>query len=197
MNNTENLHKVYHRNYKNIDELFDDLKDAIFDIKLENNRIIIHYNAETLEIEHANYGYYTYLNGKREHGECEDQDIYFYAVEFVHEQAKGLTELEIIDTRIIDVNNRGITYVDEFDREHFISYDVCASNGPTKSCVAERDITKHYIKFFTPEMPRKIVFAYPFAFKKGKRLLTGGKSKRFRALQKAITDSGYTTRDLS
>jgi len=34
-------------------------------------------------------------------------------------------------------------------------------------------------------------------FKKGKRFLVGGKAKRFRTLQQAISDSGYTTYDFS
>ena len=42
----EKLYKVYHRNYKNIEELYDDLSDAILDVSLENNRIIIHYNSD-------------------------------------------------------------------------------------------------------------------------------------------------------
>ena len=46
MKGNEKLYKVYHRNYKNIEELYDDLSDAILDVSLENNRIIIHYNSD-------------------------------------------------------------------------------------------------------------------------------------------------------
>ena len=188
MKSNEKLYKVYHRNYKNIEELYDDLSDAILDVSLENNRIIIHYNSDTLEIEPCHLGYHTYLNGKKESSVWEEQDIYFYALEFVHEQQKGLTELEMNDTRIIQITNEGITYVDEFDRKHFISFVNCAMNGPTESCVAERDITKWYFKFYSSSISIKFVFRGLFAFKK---------RKRFEALRQAIIDSGYTSYDLS
>ena len=197
MNDNEKLYKVYHRNYKSIEELYDDLSDAVINIGFKNNKIIIHYNSDTLEIEPSRWGYYTYLNGKREAGEWEDQDIYFYALEFVHEQQKGLTEFEVNDTSIIDITNEGITYSDQFGREHFVSYETCAVNGPITSCVAERDITKWYFKFYSSSVSIKFVFRSLFVFKKGKRFLTGGRAKRFRTLQKLITDCGYTTYDLS
>ncbi len=136
MKNNAKWYKVYHRNYRNIMELYDDLSDAILDIELENKRIKIRYNSDTFEIEPCPGGYYTYLNGKRE-------------------------------------------------------------NGPSKYCVAERDITKRYIRFYTPHVSTKFVFSDLFVFKKGNRFLVGGREKRFRALQQAIAESGYTTYDLS
>lgn len=197
MKDGEKLYKVYHRNYQNIMELYDDLSDVVMNISLENNKIVIHYNSDAYEIKHSPYGYYTYLNGKKESGECEDQDIYFYALEFVHEQIKGITELEVNDTSIIDINNDGITYSDEFDRKHFVSYATCVADRPSTSCVAERDITKWYFKFYTPSVAIKFVFRTPFVFRKRNHFLLGGKAKRFRILQQAIVDSGYTTYDLS
>ena len=188
MNDNEKLYKVYHRNYKSIEELCDDLSDTVLNISLENNKIIIPYYSDTLEIESCHWGYHTYLNGKREADVWEDQDIYFYALEFVYEQRKGLTELEMNDTSIIQITNEGITYADEFDRKHFISFEDCAMNGPTESCVAERDITKWYFKFYSSSISIKFVFRSLFAFKK---------RKRFEALRQAIIDSGYTSYDLS
>ena len=89
MKDNEKLYKVYHRNYQNIEELFDDLKDAVLNIKQENERIIVFYNSDTLEIELSKYGgYYTYLNGKKEKGVWDDQDLYPYVIELVHEQRK-------------------------------------------------------------------------------------------------------------
>ena len=61
-------------------------------------------------------------------------------------------------------------------------------NGPTSSCVAERDITKWYFKFYSSSISIKFVFRGLFAFKK---------RKRFEALKQAIIDSGYTSYDLS
>ena len=197
MKNSEKLYKVYHRNYKSIHELFDDLCDAVLNLCLENNRIIIHYNADTLEIEPCQGGYQTYLNGKREECEWEHQDIYSYALEFVHEQRKDLTEFELNDTSITHITNKGITYSDGLGRKHFISYEDCAMNGSTASCVAERDSTKWCFNFYSSSVPIKVVFRSLFVYKKGERFLVGGKRKRFEALRQAIIDSGYTTYDLS
>ena len=197
MKGNEKLHKVYHRNYQNIAELYDDLSDVTPNVCLEKNKIAVHYNSDVLEIEPCYGGYHTYLNGKREPGVWEDQDIYFYALEFVHEQQKGLTEFEVNDTSIIDITNEGITYSDQFGREHLVSYVTCAANGPITSCVAERDITKWYFEFYSSSVSIKFVFRRLFVFKKGKRFLTGRRAKRFRTLQKLITDCGYTTYDLS
>ena len=197
MKDNEKLYKVYHRNYQTIEELFDDLSDAVLNIGLENNKIIIHYNSDILEIELCHGGFRTYVNGQREKGVWEDQDIYFYAIEFVHEQEKGLTELEIYDTSIVDINNNGITYADEFGRRHLVDYADCAVNGPTKSCVAERNVTKWQFKFYNSGTTIKISFKSPIVFKKGNHLLIGGKAKRFRTLEQAIIESGYTTFDLS
>lgn len=107
-------------------------------------------------------------------------------------------EIEIEDTSIVEVKNDGITYIDELGRKNFLPYATCASNAPNASCVAERDITKWYFRFYTANRESiKIVFKKFFVFKKGKRFLVGGKAKRFSVLQQAIVDSGYTTYDLS
>ena len=101
------------------------------------------------------------------------------------------------DSCITDVTNEGIAYSDEFGRKHFISYETCAMSGSSTSCVAERDITKWYFKFYTSGVSIKFVFRNLFLLKKGKHYLTGRKTKRFRTLQQAIVDGGYTTYDLS
>ncbi len=197
MKDNEKLYKVYHRSYKGIEELYEDLSDEILNISLKNNKIIIHRTTDTLEIERSPYGYCTYLNGEKENEEREDQDIFFYALKFVHKQEKGLTALEICDTNIIDINKSGITYSDEFGKTHFLNFSICAANGPSKSCVAENDIVMRYFKFYTSEVPIKIIFATPFVFKKRNRFLSGGRIKRFISLQQAIINSGYTTYDCS
>ena len=101
------------------------------------------------------------------------------------------------DTSIIDITNEGITYFDQFDRKNIVSYETCAGNGTSTSCVAERNITKWCFKFHTSGVSIKFVFRKLFVFKKGKQFLVGGKLKRFRTLQQAIINSGYTTYDLS
>ena len=187
---SEKLYKVYHRNYKSIEELYDDLSDAVINIGLENNKIIIHYNFDTLEIEPSRWGYYTYLNGKKETGEWEDQDIYFYALEFVHEQQKGLTELEVSDTSIIDVNNEGIVYIDKFGRKHTVSYNFLCGE-PNQYILRNRKRRCEMVfKVCTSDVLISFVFVRPFVLKKRNRFLFGSKKKRFKTLQKAIRDGG-------
>ena len=192
MNDNEKLYKVYHRNYQNIMELYDDLSDAVLNIGLENNRIIIHYNSDTLEIENSRWCYYTYLNGKREKVEWEDQDIYFYALEFVHEQRKDVAEIEVHDTSIIDVNAEGIVYTDEFGRKHTVSYNFLCGEQNQYILRYRKRRCEMVFKVCTSDVLISFVFARPFVLKKRNRFLFGSKKKRFGTLQKAIRDSGYT-----
>lgn len=192
MNDNEKLYKVYHRNYQNIMELYDDLSDAVLNIGLENNRIIIHYNYDTLEIENSRWCYYTYLNGKREKGEWEDQDIYFYALDFVHEQRKDVAEIEVCDTSIIGVNDSGIIYTDEFGRKHTVSNDFLCGEQNQDIFRSSKRRYEMVFQVCTSDVLISFVFLSPFVLKKRNRFLFGGKKKRFEMLRKAIRDNGYT-----
>lgn len=80
----EPKYKIYHRGYANIDEIYDDFKDYIDTIKLEDNKIFIEHNSDVLVIEKSPNGfYYTYRNGEKEKGDWDEQDLLDYALEFV------------------------------------------------------------------------------------------------------------------
>lgn len=77
-------YKIYHRSYANIEEIYDDFKDYIRNIRLENNKIFIEHNEDILVIEKGvNGSFYTYRNGEKEKGDWDDQDLLDYALEFV------------------------------------------------------------------------------------------------------------------
>lgn len=76
-------YKEYHRNYASIEELYDDLMDVLLHVSLEDGRIAIPYGKDVWQIELGRGGYITYLNGKKEKGVWEDQDIYFAALKFI------------------------------------------------------------------------------------------------------------------
>ncbi len=77
-------YKIYHRNYSDVTEMYDDFKDYITNIRLENNRIFIEHNEDILVIEKGVDGsFYTYRNGEKERGDWDDQDLLDYALEFV------------------------------------------------------------------------------------------------------------------
>lgn len=62
----EQKYKIYHRGYANIDEMYDDFKDYIDTIKLEDNKIFIEHNSDVLVIEKSPNGfYYTYRNSEK------------------------------------------------------------------------------------------------------------------------------------
>ena len=76
------LYKRYHRNYPTIEELYDDIKTEVPDALFEDGKIVLLRGADRYEIAAKNGFYFTYLNGKRELEDVEDQDIYYDALEF-------------------------------------------------------------------------------------------------------------------
>ena len=75
------LYKQYHRNYANIEELYEDLNDCFFGVVLEDQTIV--FQTTDLRIESTDGGYITYWQGEREYGVVEDQDIFEYVADLV------------------------------------------------------------------------------------------------------------------
>ena len=74
---------VKSKEYDGLYELYSDLKTVSENIFLKGDELILHHKNDTLAIEEGSKGYITYRNGKKEKGECEDQDIFEYAVDFL------------------------------------------------------------------------------------------------------------------
>lgn len=186
--------KLYHRGYQTIDELYDDLKDAVIYITMKDSRIVVSYHSQILEIElSASGGYYTYHNGKKDQASWDDQDLYSYVLAFVHGQRKDIGELVICDTQIRELSSGGFTYLDEMGRDHHVEYAVAARNCEQGvRCVGQRNVTQRYIAFCSDTVGLKVLFKRPFVLSR-KHCLTGSRATRFTALQKHIAENGYSS----
>lgn len=191
-----------HMRYKDIYVLYDDLKEKIEAICLYENRVRIIYHNDVWEIEQCTGGFRTYYNGKKEKGITEEQDIYFFALEFAHEKQIGLKELFILDTAIMSINEEGFTYVDFFDRKHFILFEACKNNyhniyPQSVQCIGERDVTHYSFTFKYYGLTLVVKMKQLYVFKKKSRVLYGKKINRFEQFRNRIQQYGYTTYDLS
>ena len=117
----------------------------------------------------------------------------------------------IPDTAIWAVNrgkqeneSSNIIYRDKSGRRHSIDFDVCATNFRTEheassgNCIGERKMDEYYFVFYTSGIKTKIVFkkmnvSNLFCY----HLLSGSRATRFLKLQKLISETRYTTHDLS
>lgn len=75
-------HLRYHRNYANLEELHEDLRRWIPDAALENGKITLSHGQDRMEIVPVSLGYRIYINGEMDLDDCEDQDIFDFALEF-------------------------------------------------------------------------------------------------------------------
>ena len=76
----------YYAKIKEYDSLYDfylDLKSVSENVFLKKNKLILHHKNDTLIIEEGSKGYITTLNGKKERGQWDEQDIFEYASEFL------------------------------------------------------------------------------------------------------------------
>ena len=117
----------------------------------------------------------------------------------------------IPDTAIIAVNrgkqenqSSNIVYRDKNGELHSIDFETCAVNymaehtNSSGKCIGERKQDECYFIFYTSGVKTKVVFEKMYV---GNILrhhcLSGSKSFRFRALWSLITQTQYTTYDLS
>ncbi len=126
----------------------------------------------------------------------------------------GVDSMEYIvipDTAIWAVNrgkqeneSSNIIYRDKSGRGHSIDFDVCATNFKAEhgtssgNCIGERKMDGYYIVFYTSGIKTKIVFKKMYVGNVFRyHRLSGSKAKRFLELQKLISETRYTTYDLS
>lgn len=198
----DKLYRQYHRNYANIEELYDDISRAVTNAKLRNDEIVISYRGDTLTIKDCRYCYRTYLNGKEEPFEVEDQDVYFHLLEFAHDNRCDVSELTFSDTCLRSADKGGLDYTDTFGRSHRIDFSACAERRAkedkrSQRCIATRNIIGHYFLFNTGGVKIKIVFHLPITLKRCGRLLYGKRTNRFNKLRKLIEECGYSTYDIT
>ena len=126
----------------------------------------------------------------------------------------GVDSMEYIvipDTAIRAVNRgkqeneaSSIVYRDENGELHSIDFDVCATNykaeheSSSGNCIGERKIDEYYFVFYTSGIKTKIVFKKMYVGNLFRyHRLNGSKANRFLQLQKLISETRYTTYDLS
>ncbi len=117
----------------------------------------------------------------------------------------------IPDTAIVAVNrgkkeneSSGIVYRDKKGIFHSFDFDVCAANfkaeneGASDNCVGKRKMDERYFVFYTSGIKTMIVFKKMYVWNISQDyLLSGSKTARFLQLKKLISETKYTTYDLS
>ena len=115
----------------------------------------------------------------------------------------------VTDDRVVDVirphpgaenEERSILYRDEQGELHKIDLAVCVVNyckerniDPTgMTCVGERDCIEGYFEFWTSGIKTRVVFPKRH-FWESKR----HRHERFRSFQRLLTETGYSTLDLT
>lgn len=71
------------KEYESLYDFYLDLKSVSENVFLKEDKLILHHQNDTLIIEEGSKGYITTLNGKKERGQWEEQDIFEYAREFL------------------------------------------------------------------------------------------------------------------
>lgn len=117
----------------------------------------------------------------------------------------------IPDTAIIAINrgkqeneSSNIIYRDKSGRGHSINFDVCATNykaehkASSGNCIGERKMDEYCFVFYTSGIKTKIEFKKTHVSNLFRyHRLSGSKANRFLQLQKLISETRYTTCDLS
>ena len=178
------VYKTYHCFYKTIYQLYDDLKDTVTNIRLEDEEIYLSYQTTTMMIRKGFDEYYTYLNGVRENICLEDKDIYHHALEFAHDNIKSGSEMTISDEQIVAVRPNEIIYTDSFDRRHCVDLSSSAKHyaqaqayDTITKCVGERNILNPSFTFYSFNIKIKVVFESKRIFGTKKHFLYGNKIK--------------------
>lgn len=112
---------------------------------------------------------------------------------------------KVWDHNIVAINQTNSTIVVRKGKTvHVIDLSICAKNFKNEygvasgTCVGDRNITDKYFCLHTSGMKTmayfKKIYVYNFF---GNKIFKGTRTQRFHQLQKAITQLGYTTYDLT
>ena len=118
--------------------------------------------------------------------------------------------ITIYDHQIFHVNRSkaeneadSLIYKDKNGDLHQIDFEICAKNYSDANrstggrCIGEQNIEQGYFLLYTGGMQTKIVFKRFFVFPIQNCLLFGDRLTRFLKLQNLISESKYTTFDLT
>lgn len=86
------------KRYDSLYDFYADLKTVSGNVFLKDDKLILHHKHDTLTIEEGSKGYITYLNGRKEKGQWEEQDIFEYAVDFLTQiNVEDVTDEVLVD----------------------------------------------------------------------------------------------------
>ncbi len=157
--------------HKNLNELFEDILASAPTAVLEDKSIKLFASESTLKIKMSD-GFITYLNDKPEEFIVSKEDIYSYALEFMHDNVKPHAEIEIDDTRFIKSDKNGnLFYKDYFERIHTLPVLEYEFEMAKKSCIFRKN-----------GVDIKVNFSDSHVTKKENRLLSGSRKRRLEKL---------------
>ena len=118
--------------------------------------------------------------------------------------------ITIYDHQIIHINRSkaenvsdSLIYKDTNGILHQIDFDICAENyakahqSSDRRCIGERNNEEKYFLLFTSGIQTKIIFKKFFVFYCQNYCLYGNRQQRFLKLQNKISETKYTTFDLT
>lgn len=113
--------------------------------------------------------------------------------------------VKVSDHNVVAINKSDLTIIIR-RRKSFQTIDLktCAENfkkehGTSSGvCVGDRNIAGNYFCLYTSGINTMIYFKRPYVWNlSGKKILFGNRTERFHQFQKALTQLGYRTYDLS
>lgn len=159
------------KSHKDLHELFEDISAVAPTAVLEDKSIKLFACGSMLKIK-AGDGFSTCLNNRPEDFTISENDIYAYALEFMHDEAKPPVEIEIDDTCFTKSDESGnLIYKDYFARLHTLSASEYEFESGEKTCT-----------FRKSGINIKVNFPGAYVIKKKNRLLSGSRKKRIKTL---------------
>lgn len=187
------LERKHKKCFSTVVELYKALTPITDCVSLNEDKgeLLIKIDSDELAIYGESLGYRVCLNNKTDAvGVC-DKDIYYYALEFLHDNRKDVCALEIYDTQISQIDDTGITYKDDFDRPKYIIFNDCL-NDENDTRVGTYDPKASTVSFSIPHARVSVVFRKALARKNKGAPLSGLRCARFRALKDRVESYGYT-----
>ena len=159
------------KSHKDLEKLFEDISAIAPTAILEDKSIKLFSCGSMLKIKMGT-GFSTTLNNRPENFIISENDIYAYALEFMHDEAKPPVEIEIDDTRLIKADESGnLFYKDYFERRHTLNASEYEFESVGKACTFRKN-----------GIDIKVNFPAAYVTKKKNRLLSGSRKKRIETL---------------
>ena len=159
------------KSLKDLNELFEDISEVAPTAVLEDKSIKLFACGSMLKIKIGD-GFSTTLNNRPEDFTISGNDIYAYALEFMHDEAKPPVEIEIDDTCFTKSDESGnLFYKDYFERIHTLDASKYEFESGEKTCTFRKN-----------GIDIKVNFPDAYVTKKKNRLLSGSRKKRMETL---------------